>query len=106
MSDAGVAQVLESIAANVRRLRTRRGLTQEKLAEVSDLDLRLVQRVERARTNMKIAALVALARALGVRPAEFLRPGRLPEVKRGRPPSRRRASKAPRGPTGETDSSA
>jgi transcriptional regulator with XRE-family HTH domain len=44
-----VAEGLQSIAANIRRLRLRRGWTQEKLASVADLETRYVQTLESGR---------------------------------------------------------
>ena len=78
-------QVLTSIGANVRALRTERKLTQGELAERADLDLRFVQRVEYGQTNLSVAVLVALAHALGVKPEDFFAPARLPAARRGRP---------------------
>ena len=89
MPDALLAVYLRSIGANVRRLRLQRGLTQEALAELADLDLSYEQRVERGSTNLSLAVLVALARALGVAPSLLLRKARLPAVRRGRPTKRR-----------------
>ena len=77
--------LLASIAANVRGLRARRGLTQEALAQRADQDLAYVQRVERAATNLSVRVLFALARALGVSPGQLLRPRALPPSRRGRP---------------------
>jgi transcriptional regulator with XRE-family HTH domain len=80
-----VQPLLESVAANVRRIRERRGMTQEKLAEAADLDLRQVSRIETARTNFAIGDLHAIATALGVRPAELLKARKFVPPKRGRP---------------------
>jgi transcriptional regulator with XRE-family HTH domain len=73
------------IAANTRSHRLRRGMTQEGLAEVADLDLRFVQRIERGRTNLSVSALVALAAALGVAPSALFRAAKLPPSRPGRP---------------------
>jgi len=81
-------ETLESIAANVRRLRALREVTQEQLCEQARLDLSYVQRVERASVNLSAGVLVALAEALGVRPAALLRPARLGPLRRGRPSKR------------------
>ena len=78
------------IGANVRRGRERTGLTQEKLAEDAELDLRYVQRVERGGTNPSAAVLVALADALGVTPGSLFKKAALPPAKAGRPPVRRK----------------
>jgi transcriptional regulator with XRE-family HTH domain len=85
MEDPRVAEVLGFIGANVRRLRLKRGLTQEQLAEAADIDLRFVQRVEHGETNLGVAVLIKLADVLGVQPGVLFKPAELPEVKRGRP---------------------
>lgn len=90
-------EVLERIGANVLARRSHLGLTQQGLADMADLDLRFIQRVERAQTNLSVTALVALAAALAVAPEELLRPARLPPPRVGRPPAARRSrSAAPR----------
>jgi transcriptional regulator with XRE-family HTH domain len=70
----------------VRRWRERRGLTQAALAEKAGLDLRHVQRVERARTNTGVLALVQIAVALGVAPGALFRRAAAAAPTRGRPP--------------------
>jgi len=85
---ARLEDVLTHIGANVRARRQKLGLTQARLAEASDLDLRFVQRVERGQTNLSVAVLVALAAALESAPASFFKPAVLPAAKVGRPPHR------------------
>jgi transcriptional regulator with XRE-family HTH domain len=85
VAEALLAIYLRSVAANVRRLRRRRGLTQEALAELAGLDLSYEQRVERGVTNLSMSVLVALASALEVAPSLLLRRTRLSPVRRGRP---------------------
>ncbi|UJR83639.1 helix-turn-helix domain-containing protein [Sandaracinus amylolyticus] len=92
---ARAEEVLESIAANVVRLRTVRGYTQEVLAEHAGLDLRYLQRVERAKVNLSVAVLVQLADALEVAPGRLFRPASLPPARRGRPPARRSPAARP-----------
>ena len=60
------------VAANVRRLRLSRGLTQEKLAERIECAPRHLQRVEAGTVNVSLKTLVALAHALGVETMELL----------------------------------
>jgi transcriptional regulator with XRE-family HTH domain len=87
------AHVLASIAANVRRWRERRGLSQAALAEAADMEVRAVQRVEAGRINFGVVALVSLADALNVSVSLLLRPALLERPRRGRPPRRTERSR-------------
>lgn len=86
--DPQLSELLASIAANVRRLRAQRGLTQEALAERAGQDLSYLQRVERGATNLSVGVLLAIAVALDAHPSRLLRHATLPAVKRGRPKKR------------------
>lgn len=90
---AGLDELLRHIGANVYRLRVRRGLTQAELAERADLDVRFVQRIERAATAPSLKTLLAIAGALQTPPAALLRPAHLPHAKVGRPRKQRRPSR-------------
>ena len=59
------------IGANVRRLRTARGLTQERLAELIDSDQPYVSEIEGGLVNLTADILQSLAVALGVTPREL-----------------------------------
>jgi transcriptional regulator with XRE-family HTH domain len=59
------------IGANVRRLRTARGLTQEQLAELIDSDQPYVSEIEGGLINLTADILQSLAGALGVTPREL-----------------------------------
>ncbi|WP_437606083.1 helix-turn-helix transcriptional regulator [Sorangium sp. So ce834] len=85
MSDARLEEVLRFIGANVRRIRLKRGMTQQELADAAGVALRFLQQIERAKTNVGVAVLVRLADVLGVRPGVLFRQRELPPVKRGRP---------------------
>ncbi|MFI5298792.1 MAG: helix-turn-helix domain-containing protein [Polyangiales bacterium] len=77
--------ILRSIAANVRRLREARGLSQAELAERAGVDFRAVQRVETAEVNSRVTVLVALAVALDATMLDLLEPAPLTPRRRGRP---------------------
>ena len=56
----------------MRKLRLQRGLSQEKLAELADVHRNYVGGVERGERNIALLNIVALARALQVKPARLL----------------------------------
>lgn len=58
---------------NVRRLRERRGWTQDQLATRSDLHVTYISGIERGRRNVTIDVVARVADALKVRPGELLR---------------------------------
>jgi len=93
MDNSNLTEVLERIAANVRKARLRRGMTQEALAETADVDLRTLQRVERATMNMRVGILVKIANALQLTAGNLFRAAKLPPPKRGRPPTKKGKSK-------------
>jgi transcriptional regulator with XRE-family HTH domain len=84
-------EILRAIGANVARLRERRGWTQNDLArslsEVANrtVDVRLVQRVERAQINFGVTLLPQLAHALGVPIPSLFKPAQLATARKGRP---------------------
>ncbi|HUB66287.1 MAG TPA: helix-turn-helix transcriptional regulator [Candidatus Methylacidiphilales bacterium] len=55
---------LKKFGANLRRERVQAGLTQEKLAELADLNIRTVQKIEAGDINILITTLVRLQQAL------------------------------------------
>ena len=55
---------LQRFGANVRRERTRKGLTQQKLAELVELNIRTVQKIEAGSVNLLITTVYRIQKAL------------------------------------------
>lgn len=63
---------LPTFAANLRRLREQRGLSQEALALRCDMDPAEVRRIEASRRDPGVRVVARLAAGLDVAPAELL----------------------------------
>ena len=55
---------LKRFGGNIRRERTSKGLTQEKLAELVDLNIRTVQKIEAGHTNILLTTVIRFQKAL------------------------------------------
>ncbi len=62
------------VGRNVKRVRERRGLTQERLADVSGFSQQYISGLEQGRRNPTVVTLYELARALGVSHIELVKP--------------------------------
>lgn len=51
---------MREFGANLRRERTARGITQQKLAELADLNIRTVQKIEAGKINILITTATRL----------------------------------------------
>lgn len=60
------------VGTNIRRLRKAKGLSQEKLAAESGIDMRYLGGIERGQENPTIAVVGNIAQALGVHPSSLL----------------------------------
>jgi transcriptional regulator with XRE-family HTH domain len=68
--------VRKLFSKNLKKLRLRKGLTQEDLAEKLDISVRYVQQLEGIRCpNVKLDTLTTLAKALSAKPKDFLEEG-------------------------------
>lgn len=56
----------DRIGGNVRRIRMEKGLTQERLAEKTELSLTVIQKVETGQSGSRLETLIRIALALGV----------------------------------------
>lgn len=62
---------LQKFGDQVRMLRTERGFSQEKLAELTGLHRNYIGGVERGERNIALLNILRLAKALGVSPSEM-----------------------------------
>jgi transcriptional regulator with XRE-family HTH domain len=69
-------QLCRTIGVRVREERRRHGLTQEELAEKTDLSANYIAHVERASRGISLDTLVALAKVFGVPAYSLLKPAR------------------------------
>ena len=63
--DSRIQAQLKAFGANVRRERTARGVTQERLAEQTDLNVRTVQKIESGSINVLVTTAMRVQKALG-----------------------------------------
>lgn len=62
------------VGQNVKLIRRRKSLTQEKFAELSGFSQQYISGLEKGERNPTVVTLYELATALGVSPLELLRP--------------------------------
>ncbi len=60
-----IQRELKRFGGNLRQERTARKITQEKLAELSDLNVRTIQKIEAGQTNILITTAKRIRKALG-----------------------------------------
>lgn len=61
------------LGKRVRELRLQAGLSQEKLAELADLDRTYISGIERGVRNVSLLNIVEIARALGITASQLLK---------------------------------
>ncbi|WP_282478159.1 helix-turn-helix transcriptional regulator [Vibrio sp. ABG19] len=64
--------LLRLFGSNVARLRKARGLSQEKLAELTELDRTYISSIERGKRNVSLINICRIADALGCPPENLL----------------------------------
>lgn len=67
-----IDEIRNTIALNLRRYRSDRGIAQEKLALIAGVDRTMVSKIERQLTNPSIETLLKLANVLNVRVSDLL----------------------------------
>ena len=61
-----------SIAHQIKRLRTKKGFSQEQLSEESSISIRTIQRIESGESVPRGHTLQKLTQALGILPADLI----------------------------------
>ena len=90
MARARSGSLRSYVAANARRLREERGLTQEEFAPRIGTSPRYLRSIETSDANVTLDTLELLAAKLGVDPLELLRPAQVVLRGRGRPAKKQR----------------
>lgn len=72
MGDLGAGGVYLTVGRRIRRLRERRGTTQTELASRANLTRTSLSNIEAGRQRISVRALLEMAAALNVSPAELL----------------------------------
>jgi transcriptional regulator with XRE-family HTH domain len=65
--------IVERFAANLRRARLDSGMTQEVLADASELHRTHISLLEKSKRDPKLTTIVKLAHGLGTTPAKLMR---------------------------------
>jgi transcriptional regulator with XRE-family HTH domain len=65
------------VGQNVKKVRERKGLTQERLAEISGFSQQYISSLEKGRRNPTVITLYELSLALGVSHVDLLRSSKL-----------------------------
>lgn len=63
----------ETFAANLRRIRNAKGLSQDDLAYEAEISRSYLSQIEKGSFHVSLKIIGRLSEALGVEPAEFLR---------------------------------
>jgi len=69
-----IARSMLLFGAQLRELRLKRNFSQRRLAELAGLRENYIGMVERGECNISLIAVIALARALSVKPAKLMAP--------------------------------
>lgn len=64
---------LKVFGENLRNIRKSKKLSTEKLANIAELELVQISRIELGKTNPKLSTIFALAKALEIHPSELFK---------------------------------
>ncbi len=65
MSSKSTIRQIKTFGANLRRERVARKITQERLAELADLNIRTLQKIEAGQTNILVTKALRLRKGIG-----------------------------------------
>lgn len=65
-------EFLKAFGENVKRIRTNKALSREKLSVLSDIEVMQIYRIETGKVNTTISTVLALAKGLEVTPAKLM----------------------------------
>ncbi len=63
---------IKAFGSHLRKIRNEKGLTCEKLEEITDIDAKQISRLERGERSPNLTTIYYLAKGLGVKPTELL----------------------------------
>jgi transcriptional regulator with XRE-family HTH domain len=63
---------IKNFGLNIKRLRTSKSLTQKDIAFDAEIEIMQLSRIERGEINTSLSHIVAIAKALSVKPSELL----------------------------------
>ncbi|HEY0055197.1 MAG TPA: helix-turn-helix transcriptional regulator [Pedobacter sp.] len=68
----GVEEKIKLFGKTVRRFRNEKGWTMKRLAEIAEIELSQIHRIETGKINPKLSTIFILSEALDVKPSELL----------------------------------
>jgi transcriptional regulator with XRE-family HTH domain len=71
MTEGAELEQIKKFGQNLSKIRTGKNLSLEMLANMADIDMSGLNRIEKGKTNPKLSTILALAHALNVSPREF-----------------------------------
>ena len=66
-------EFLKNLGENIAAIRKEKGLSQIQLADEMDMERSNLRRIEAGRTNLTVATLYRISKALNIRPEELFR---------------------------------
>ena len=65
-------EYIKAFGENVKRIRTKKGMSREKLSANSDIEVMQIYRIETGKVNTTISSVLALAKGLDVKPSKLM----------------------------------